>query len=67
MKGRDAVTDIGASAMMDIEKLSQWLTDSRIDPNDPANSELIYLLKVCNELDEAENKLSHTEFVYLDE
>lgn len=46
MKGKDAVIDIGASAMTDMEKLSKWLTDSRIDPNDPANSDLIYLLRV---------------------
>ena len=46
VKGRDAVTEIGASAMMDMDKLSKWLADSRIDPNDPANSELVYLLRV---------------------
>lgn len=34
--------------MMDIDKLAKWLSDSRIDPNDPANSELVYLLKVIN-------------------
>lgn len=38
--------DIGASAMMDMEKLSKWISDSRIDPNDPANSDLVYLLRV---------------------
>ena len=32
--------------MMDMDKLSKWLADSRIDPNDPANSELVYLLRV---------------------
>lgn len=47
-KGKDAVREIGASAMMDMEVLSKWLSDSRIDPNDPANSELVYLLRVCN-------------------
>lgn len=47
VKGKDAVAEIGASAMMDMEKLSKWLTDCRIDPNDPANSELVYLLRVC--------------------
>lgn len=46
VKGKDAVTEIGASAMMDMERLSKWLSDSRIDPNDPANSELVYLLRV---------------------
>lgn len=45
MKGKDAVAEIGQSAMMDMDKLSKWLTDSRIDPNDPANSELVYLLR----------------------
>lgn len=45
-KGRDAVTEIGASAMMDMDKLSKWLADCRVDPNDPANSELVYLLRV---------------------
>jgi len=46
-KGKDAVMEIGASAMMDMDKLSKWLSNSRIDPNDPANSELVYLLRVC--------------------
>ena len=46
MKGKDAVAEIGASAMMDMDKLSKWLADSRIDPNDPANSELVFLLRV---------------------
>ena len=46
VRGKDIVSDIGATAMTDIDKLSKWLSDSRIDPNDPANSELVYLLKV---------------------
>lgn len=51
LKGQNAVTEIGVSAMMDLEKLSKWINESRIDPNDPANAHLVYLLRVSLHID----------------
>ncbi|XP_023931754.1 coiled-coil and C2 domain-containing protein 2A-like, partial [Lingula anatina] len=45
MKGLDAVAAIGASAMVDMEKLSKWIAESRLDPNDPSNADLVYMMK----------------------
>ena len=46
MKGVDAVAAIGASGMADMDKLSNWIAQSRLDPNDPSNADLMYLLRV---------------------
>ncbi|XP_074640810.1 coiled-coil and C2 domain-containing protein 2A-like isoform X2 [Tubulanus polymorphus] len=45
MKNRDAVSAIGAAGMVDLEKLSKWIAESRLDPNDPSNADLVYLMK----------------------
>ena len=37
---------IGATGVVDIQKLSKWFEESRLDPNDPANADLVYMLKV---------------------
>ena len=46
MKGVDAVAAIGATGMADMDKLSNWIQQSRLDPNDPNNADLMYLLRV---------------------
>ena len=50
MKGMDAVAAIGASGMSDMDQLSKWITQSRLDPNDPSNADLMYLMKVSSSL-----------------
>lgn len=46
MKRLDPVAAIGASAMVDVDKLSKWFSESRLDPNDPSNADLVYLFRV---------------------
>lgn len=46
MRKNDPVSAIGASGVVDIQKLAKWFEDSRLDPNDPANADLVYMLKV---------------------
>ncbi|XP_029939889.1 coiled-coil and C2 domain-containing protein 2A isoform X2 [Salarias fasciatus] len=43
----DAVTSIGASGLYDMKKISEWATQSRLDPNDPNNASIMQLLKVA--------------------
>ncbi|XP_048762965.2 coiled-coil and C2 domain-containing protein 2A-like isoform X2 [Ostrea edulis] len=45
MRKNDPVSAIGASGVVDIQKLAKWFEDSRLDPNDPANADLVYMLK----------------------
>lgn len=45
VRGLDPVAAIGASAMVDMDKLAKWINESRLDPNDPANANLAYLLR----------------------
>lgn len=44
MKKMDPVAAIGATGVVNMDKLSKWFQESRLDPNDPANADLVYLL-----------------------
>ena len=46
MKGLDAVSGIGMSGMQDMDKLTDWIANSKLDPNDPSNAALMYLMRV---------------------
>ena len=46
MKGMDAVAGIGMSGMTDMDKLTKWIAESRLDPNDPSNTDLMHLMRV---------------------
>ena len=46
MKGMDAVAGIGMTGMADMDKLSKWIAESRLDPNDPSNANLMHLMRV---------------------
>ncbi|XP_030838722.1 coiled-coil and C2 domain-containing protein 2A isoform X2 [Strongylocentrotus purpuratus] len=45
MKGVDALAAIGATGIIDDKKLAKWLMEARLDPNDPANSFLLQMIK----------------------
>ncbi|XP_038057381.1 coiled-coil and C2 domain-containing protein 2A-like isoform X2 [Patiria miniata] len=45
VKHLDAVAAIGATGMIDPERLAKWVAEARLDPNDPANANLLYLMK----------------------
>eukprot|EP00057_Strongylocentrotus_purpuratus_P019272 XP_011673746.1 PREDICTED: coiled-coil and C2 domain-containing protein 2A [Strongylocentrotus purpuratus] len=49
MKGVDALAAIGATGIIDDKKLAKWLMEARLDPNDPANSFLLQMIKVRRE------------------
>ncbi|XP_033097939.1 coiled-coil and C2 domain-containing protein 2A-like isoform X1 [Anneissia japonica] len=42
----DAMSALGAGGVIDIEKLSMWINEARLDPNDPVNSNLIHTVKM---------------------
>ncbi|KAL8612721.1 hypothetical protein ACOMHN_025372 [Nucella lapillus] len=44
MKKVDPLAAIGATGVANMEKLAKWFHESRLDPNDPANADLMYLL-----------------------
>ena len=46
MKKMDPVAAIGATGVMDLQKLAKWFADSRLDPNDPNNADIVYMLRV---------------------
>lgn len=46
MKKLDPLAAMGAAGVTDIEKLSKWVTESRLDPNDPSNADLVFLFQV---------------------
>ncbi len=48
MKGVDPIAAIGMSNMANIDKLSQWVMKSRLDPNDPSNADLMFLMQVTS-------------------
>ncbi|XP_078612714.1 coiled-coil and C2 domain-containing protein 2A-like isoform X1 [Branchiostoma floridae x Branchiostoma japonicum] len=41
----DPVAAIGATGMVDMEKLADWIEESRLDPNDPSNAALMQHVK----------------------
>uniref|UniRef100_A0A670Y7I6 Coiled-coil and C2 domain containing 2A n=1 Tax=Pseudonaja textilis TaxID=8673 RepID=A0A670Y7I6_PSETE len=43
---RDAIASIGASGLTDMKKLAKWVTETKLDPNDPSNTALMQFLKV---------------------
>ena len=45
MKKLDPLSAVGPSGVVDIEKLAKWFEESRLDPNDPDNADLVYMLK----------------------
>ncbi|XP_052775366.1 coiled-coil and C2 domain-containing protein 2A-like isoform X2 [Mya arenaria] len=45
MKRLDPLAAIGAAGVMDIKKLADWFATSRLDPNDPSNADIVYMLR----------------------
>ncbi|XP_066919925.1 coiled-coil and C2 domain-containing protein 2A-like [Clytia hemisphaerica] len=46
-KHYDAMSAIGASGLIDLQKLLSWIGNSKLDPNDPANADIIQLIKMA--------------------
>ena len=47
-KRLDVIQSIGMSSAADLDKLAKWIEESRLDPNDPSNADLMYLMRVSN-------------------
>lgn len=43
---KDPISDIGMSGLCDMEKLTKWIEESRLDPNDPGNADIMHLMRV---------------------
>ena len=52
MKAMDPITAIGMSGLGDVDKLTKWIKDSHLDPNDPSNADIMHLLRAstCGDL-----------------
>ena len=46
MKLADPISAIGSSGHLDMPALVEWVNQNRLDPNDPANSTILYHVKV---------------------
>lgn len=46
MKKLDPFVAIGATGVGNLEKLLHWFKESRLDPNDPNNKDIVYMLSV---------------------
>ena len=49
-KRLDVIQSIGMSSAADLDKLAKWIEESRLDPNDPSNADLMYLMRVSGRL-----------------
>ena len=47
-KRLDVIQSIGMSSAADLDKLTKWIEESRLDPNDPSNADLMYLMRVSD-------------------
>ncbi|XP_058048283.1 coiled-coil and C2 domain-containing protein 2A isoform X5 [Ahaetulla prasina] len=46
LKKVDAIASIGTSGLTDMTKLAKWVTETKLDPNDPSNAALMQFLKI---------------------
>ncbi|XP_070613462.1 coiled-coil and C2 domain-containing protein 2A isoform X3 [Erythrolamprus reginae] len=46
LKKVDAIASIGTSGLTDMKKLAKWVTETKLDPNDPSNAALMQFLKI---------------------
>ncbi|XP_030418965.1 coiled-coil and C2 domain-containing protein 2A isoform X2 [Gopherus evgoodei] len=47
LKNIDAVASIGTSGVTDMKKLAKWAAETKLDPNDPKNADLMQLIMVA--------------------
>ncbi|XP_015767290.1 PREDICTED: coiled-coil and C2 domain-containing protein 2A-like [Acropora digitifera] len=50
VKRYDALAALGAAGMVDIQNLIKWIEQSHLDPNDPANADIMNIVKLTNSL-----------------
>uniref|UniRef100_A0A8C8VJA3 Coiled-coil and C2 domain containing 2A n=1 Tax=Pelusios castaneus TaxID=367368 RepID=A0A8C8VJA3_9SAUR len=47
LKNIDAIASIGTSGLTDMKKLAKWAAETKLDPNDPKNADLMHLIMVA--------------------
>uniref|UniRef100_A0A8C3XVW0 Coiled-coil and C2 domain containing 2A n=1 Tax=Chelydra serpentina TaxID=8475 RepID=A0A8C3XVW0_CHESE len=47
LKNIDAIASIGTSGLTDMKKLAKWAAETKLDPNDPKNADLMQLIMVA--------------------
>ncbi|XP_074848612.1 coiled-coil and C2 domain-containing protein 2A isoform X2 [Carettochelys insculpta] len=47
LKNIDAIASIGTSGLTDMKKLAKWAAETRLDPNDPKNADLMQMIMVA--------------------
>lgn len=52
VKRYDALAALGAAGMVDIQNLIKWIEQSHLDPNDPANADIMNIIKLTHSLKE---------------
>lgn len=50
VKRYDALAALGAAGMVDIQNLVKWIEQSHLDPNDPANADIMNIIKLSHSL-----------------
>ncbi|XP_074984126.1 coiled-coil and C2 domain-containing protein 2A isoform X3 [Caretta caretta] len=47
LKNIDAIASIGTSGLTDMKKLAKWAAETKLDPNDPKNADLMQLIMIA--------------------
>lgn len=55
VKRYDALAALGAAGMVDIQSLVKWIEQSHLDPNDPANADIMNIIKLSHSLQDGPN------------
>ncbi|KAL9987685.1 hypothetical protein ACROYT_G002032 [Oculina patagonica] len=55
VKRYDALAALGAAGMVDIQNLVKWIEQSHLDPNDPANADIMNIIKLSHSLQDGPN------------
>ncbi|KAJ7389194.1 Coiled-coil and C2 domain-containing protein 2A, partial [Desmophyllum pertusum] len=55
VKRYDALAALGAAGMVDIQNLIKWIEQSHLDPNDPANADIMNIIKLSHSLQDGPN------------
>lgn len=55
MKRYDALAALGAAGMVDIQNVIKWIEQSHLDPNDPANADIMNIVKLTQGVQDGPN------------
>lgn len=67
MKKYDALAALGAAGMVDIQNVIKWIEQSHLDPNDPANADIMNIIKLTQGVQDGPNAPQYFRLNQLDE